>query len=163
MTTPARRTLLLSLGLPIVALALMVVRGEVVSRSGRPYRIAIDGYDPRDMIRGHYLRYRIRFQWDSPAERCTTAECSYCLRGPAGSEPLVTKVSRGDTAGCDAFFPDSQLDNLQEFFIPEDRGSELERAIRARKPELSVRVAGNGQVVIQDLLLDGRPWREVVR
>lgn len=158
-----RLSLLLALALPIVALALMVTRGEVTTRTGRPYRIAIEGYDPRDMVRGHFLRYRLQFAWDEPRERCTTAECAYCLRGPAGSEPRVVKVSAGDTADCDASFPEKQLDHLQEFYIPEDRGTALEQAIRKHKAELSVRVSGGGAVVIQDLLLDGRPWREVVR
>jgi uncharacterized membrane-anchored protein len=159
----ARLSLLLALALPIVALALLVARGELTTRHGRPYRIRIVGYDPRDLVRGHYLRYRLDFRWDDARERCTTSECAYCLRGPAGSEPLVTRVSRDDTAGCDASFPETQLDHLQEFYIPEDRGADLERAIRQRKAELLVRVAAGGNVVIQDLLLDGTPWREVVR
>jgi hypothetical protein len=159
----ARRVLLASLALPIVALALMVGRGELVSRTGRPYRIHIVGYDPRDMVRGHYLNYTLRFKLDDPPERCTTVTCLYCLRGPPGSEPWVTRVSPGDTAGCDATFADAELERLQQFFVPEDRAAPLEIAIRAYHAELSVRISAGGTVVIQDLLLDGKPWREVVR
>jgi hypothetical protein len=156
-------SLLLALALPILALALMVVRAEIVSRGGRPYRIHITGYDPLDPIRGHYLRYRLDFLWDDRQERCTTSTCAYCLRGPAGSEPLVAKVSPDDTATCDASFPESQLDHLKEFYIPEDRGPTLEHALRSRRADLLVRVSLGGMVVIQDLLLDGVPWRDAVK
>jgi uncharacterized membrane-anchored protein len=156
-------SLLLALALPIVALAVMVARAEIVSRSGRPYRIHITGYDPRDPIRGHYLRYRLDFLWDDLRERCTTSTCAYCLRGPAGSEPLVSKVSPNGTGTCDASFPESQLDHLTEFYIPEGRGPVLERALRSQRADLLVRVSSGGGVVIQDLLLDGVPWRDAVK
>ena len=157
------RALLFSLALPIVALGAMIVRSEITSRTGRPWVIAITGYDPRDLVRGHYLSYRLAFQWDEPAERCTAAACCYCLRGPAGSEPRVRKVACDEVASCDSSFREAELDHLQQFFIPEDRGAELEREIRSRKATLRVRVSGGGSVVIQDLLLDGRPWRDVVK
>jgi uncharacterized membrane-anchored protein len=157
------RSLLVALALPIVAVGLMIGRGELTSRTGRPYLLSIRGYDPRDLVRGHYLTYRIDFRWDEPGERCTSASCAYCLKGPAGTEPLVSKVSAGETAGCDASFPESELDHLQQFFVPEDKGYPLERAIRTRKAQLLVRVSSGGNVVVQDLLLDGRPWRDVVR
>jgi len=156
-------SLLLAVALPIVALAVMLARAEIVSRSGRPYRLHITGYDPLDPIRGHYLRYRLDFLWDTAQDRCTTSPCAYCLRGPAGSEPIVSKVSPGDTGTCDASFPESQLDHLKEFYIPEDRGPTLERALRSRRADLLVRVSSGGVVVIQDLLIDGVPWRDAVK
>lgn len=159
----ADRRLLIALALPIVALIAMIVRAEITSRHGRPWRIGVVGYDPRDLVRGHYLRYRLSFRWDEPGERCTAATCCYCLRGEPDSEPLVTKVACSETAGCDSSFPDTQMDHLEKFFIPEDRGTALEHELRTRDAKLLVRVARDGNVVIQDLLLDGRPWREVVK
>ncbi|MFT3772923.1 MAG: GDYXXLXY domain-containing protein [Minicystis sp.] len=159
----ADRKLLVALALPIVALLAMVVRAEIVSRGGKPWVIAIRGYDPRDLIRGHYLSYRLDFRKEEPSERCTAATCCYCLRGPAGSEPLVTRINCAEKASCDSWFPESQLDHLQEFYVPEDRGYQLEREIRAKDAKLSVRVSSGGVVIVQDLLLDGRPWRDVVR
>ena len=159
----ADRALLIALALPIAALAAMVVRAEITSRGGRPWVIAISGYDPRDLVRGHYLRYRLDFRWDEPGERCTASTCCYCLRGPAGGEPLVTKLACDETASCDSSFHESQLEHLQQFFIPEDRGTALEGEIRARDAKLLVRVSRGGDVVIQDLLLDGKPWREITK
>jgi len=159
----APRSLLVAAALPIVALGLMVARAEITTRTGRPYRISIDGYDPRDMVRGHYLRYRLRFLSSQDLDHCTAATCCYCLRGPAESEPAVTKVACNETASCDASFPEGQLDHMEQFFIPEDRGYALGQAVRQHSAQLRVRVSAGGGVVIQDLLLDGRPWREVVR
>ncbi len=163
MAERADRRLLIALALPIVALAAMVVRAEITSRQGRPWTIAIRGYDPRDLVRGHYLRYQLSFRWDAQGESCTAASCCYCLRGAPMSEPFVAKLACSETASCDSSFHESQLDHLQQFFIPEDRGPALEHEIRTRDAKLLVRVSRDGNVVIQDLLLDGRPWREVAR
>jgi len=156
------RSLLFAVALPVFALGLMVARAEITTRTGRPYRLSIQGYDPRDLVRGHYLRYRLGFLSSPDLEHCTAATCCYCLRGPAESEPAVTKVSCNETASCDAWFPEGQIDHLEQFFIPEDRGGALGSALRAHSAQLRVRVSAGGSVVIQDLLLDGKPWREVV-
>ena len=61
--TAGLRFRLLSALLPVLGLALLVMRGEL-ARHGKPtFRLPIAGYDPRDLISGHYLRYQYELDW----------------------------------------------------------------------------------------------------
>ena len=63
--------------LPIVAFLGLVGRAELLRASGPVFHVAIAGYDPRDLLQGHYLRYRL--QW--PADgACDGATCCLCLQ-----------------------------------------------------------------------------------
>lgn len=159
-------SLAVALLVPFLALGAMVARAEVTTRRGHPWLIAITGYDPRDLVRGHYLRYRLDWRGGAPVEECTAAPCCYCFRASPGAppvEPDVSKVSCSAVSACESWFPDERLEALQKFFIPEDRASALESDLRSRKAQLLVRVSSDGDAVITDLLLDGRPWRDVVK
>ena len=50
-----------TLALPVAVLGAMVFAAERNLAAGGVMRVAIRGYDPRDMLRGHYLNYR--FDW----------------------------------------------------------------------------------------------------
>jgi uncharacterized membrane-anchored protein len=157
-----RRSLLLALALPIVAVALMAARAEHVSRTGRQVRLKIEGYDPRDILSGQYLRYKVAFRWDATGDRCAAAECCYCLNGPENTEPAVARTSCSSRGTCDSWFPETEMERMARYYIPEGRGAPLERALRDKRAEIVVRISGNGTVVVQELLLDGQPWRTAV-
>ncbi|MEW5849793.1 MAG: GDYXXLXY domain-containing protein [Myxococcota bacterium] len=160
-----RRRRLLALALPLVVLFLMVVRAELVLATGRHYELAISGYDPRDLLRGQYLRYRI--EWNaSPPPSCVEGSeppCCLCVEADATPEnPRVRTTPCERVNECQAFIRASELSNLEKYFVPEDMGLPLERAIRDRRASIRVAVSPRGDAVIEELLLDGRPWREVV-
>ena len=106
----------LALLLPIVAFAGLVVRAELWRASGPVFHVAIAGYDPRDLLQGHYLRYRL--QW--PADgACDGATCCLCLQ-TAG---VHTKVECGvAAAACEAQLSRQMVEQGREFFIQEDAG-----------------------------------------
>lgn len=166
-----RRRDLLTLGavlLPLLAIALLIARAELVMQSGVEWAVRIEGYDPRDLLAGNYLRYRI--DWGLQESRCSGAGCCYCLWGEgrrdAAAPPPVPAASLlrcEDRAPCESWFPVEASAGLEKFFIPEDKGPALEQAIRAHKATLLLRVTSRGRVGIADLLLDGKPWREVAK
>lgn len=162
-----RIRVVLSLLLPIVAVALLIGRAELVVQGGTEWAVPIGGYDPRDLLRGHYLRYRLTWQVESDGCGGDPASCCYCLwdagaRG-AHKEPAVSLISCADRAPCESYFPKQRIDDLEKFYIPEGEGARLERAIREKPAALLIGVSKRGQVVVKDLLLDGRPYREVLR
>ena len=81
---PALRTL--ALLLPIVAIVGMIARAEMVLQTGRSWQVRIKGYDPRDLLRGQYLRYTIDWQLQGEAT-CQGGSCCYCL-WDAGLSPV---------------------------------------------------------------------------
>jgi uncharacterized membrane-anchored protein len=139
--------------LPIVAFAGLVVRAELLRASGPVFHVAIAGYDPRDLLQGHYLRYRL--QW--PADgACDGAPCCLCLR----TSGAHTKVECGvtDTA-CDAQLNHQMVEQGREFFIPEDTGPALEQAIRRGQATIALNITPDGQARVHELFIDGVPYR----
>ena len=163
--------LVIALLLPLVALVLLIVRAELVLKQGKRWTVAIGGYDPRDLIRGHYLQYRVRWKKDpNSTEACTDrdGDCYLCLRrlpGDTGSrpEPLVQWVRGSDKQDCDSAFSVAAEENLHKYFIPEDKGAVLERAIREKEASLVLAVSASGEVVIKDLLLNDEPWTQAIK
>ncbi len=47
--------------LPLLALGGIIVKNERDIASAKTWRVAIIGYDPRDLLYGHYLNFR--FDW----------------------------------------------------------------------------------------------------
>ncbi len=80
--------------LPIVAFAVLVVRAELLRASGPVFRVAIAGYDPRDLLQGHYLRYRL--QWPALGA-CDGATCCLCRWRSAPS--LAARQHRSPVTG----------------------------------------------------------------
>ena len=141
--------------LPIVAFVGLVGRAELLRASGPVFHVAIAGYDPRDLLQGHYLRYRL--QWPADGE-CGGAPCCLCLQ----TSGVHTKVACGVVdKTCDAQLSSPMVEQGREFFIQEDAGPALEQAIRRGQGAIALNVTPNGQVRVHDLLIDGvshRRW-----
>ncbi|MEC3910129.1 GDYXXLXY domain-containing protein [Sphingobium sp. CR2-8] len=67
--TPARHRLLLAVALllPLVLLAASWATTYRQAQQGQDWLIPIEGYDPRDLLRGHYVQYR--YAWPTPPAR----------------------------------------------------------------------------------------------
>lgn len=159
MTSQQRK--LAALGLPLVVLLAMVVRAEAIVAMGRSYILTIEGYDPRDLLRGQYLRYRV--VWNTYGDRWTNDGEGVCfLPESTPDNPRVLVGPPGSRDDCVAFINPESVQNLNQYFIPEGMGLKLEAAIRQKRAEIKVKVSRGGDVIIEDLLLDGEPWQDVV-
>ena len=147
----------LALLLPIVAFAGLVVHAELLRTSGPVFRVAIAGYDPRDLLQGHYLRYRL--QW--PAEgTCDDATCCMCLQISGVHTKVVCGIANKT---CDAQLSRQMVEQGREFFIQEDAGPSLEQAIRRGQGAMALNVTPNGQIRVHELFIDGVPHRRWLR
>ena len=143
--------------LPIVAFLGLVWRAELLRASGPVFHVAIAGYDPRDLLQGHYLRYRLQWPVDGA---CDGATCCLCLQVSG----VHTKVECGTAdAACDAQLSRQTVDQGREFFIQEDTGPALEQAIRRGQGAMALNVTPNGQVRVHELFIDGVPHRRWLR
>jgi hypothetical protein len=162
MSLLAKPRRLIVLALPLVVLLAMMIRSELILARGREFEVSIDGYDPRDLLRGQFLRYRVR--WNrSGGESGECPGCCLCLQRDIGTvDPQVLGMQCNSVEGCAAFIKPEALDGLGQYYIPEGMGPPLERAIRERRASLRIAVGHAGDVVVRDLLLDGKPWRDVI-
>lgn len=47
--------------LPLAGLAALWAQSDTLSRQGTDWEVAVEGYDPRDLLRGHYVEFR--YDW----------------------------------------------------------------------------------------------------
>ena len=163
-------TLILCLLIP----SIVVVSAAITQRSGSIWQISIEGYDPRDLLRGHYLRFS--YDWAiKEGESCAgRAVCCLCLSEVTGNgniEPSVRPIdcNAPERKSCDAVIDDGGKmlwAGQQQYFIPEDRAKDLEKMLwdpdRPFHVEVAIPAAG-GKPAIRGLYIDGRPMVDVLR
>jgi uncharacterized membrane-anchored protein len=136
--------------------------------------LAVHGYDPRDLLSGHYLQYRVDYGGgeeggcglaSSPeAETASylymhnpgTPEARLDQRPPADPEAVYIKgVCRRGLFQA----------GIERFYVPEDKAPLLDRILRAAEipAGVEVRISAGGQAQVREFLLDGQPWPRVLK
>ena len=93
--------------------------------------LPITGYDPRNLLSGHYIEFRI----DWAKANCRQADWN-------GACP------KGDFSG------------VSRFYVPENKAHELERLINNHQYNTEILFAyqAGKRPVAKELLIDGKPW-----
>lgn len=161
--------------LPIVALAALVAEHEFHLRHGKEFILKIEGYDPRDLLSGHYLTYQVNYEAEWQVN-CSSLSAPDSPLGtvPAAPEMCVCFTNEGtrqflscDTEAsvrCEAVLRGTCqygrfTAGIERFYIPENQSLILDHLVRAKRGEIVVSVPPNGRAVIKDLLIDGKSWR----
>lgn len=152
-----RMAVIVALTLPVLGIAGLIVRGELAWR-GSEWRFPIEGNDPRDLLRGHYLTYRIL--WGAIDEGSLDGKNCLCLEHADG-EQRVRRLACHEALACAARLTSGDVEQLQRYYIPEAWAGALDRAVREGRGEIVVSVV-RGEASLRDLLVDGRPWREAI-
>jgi hypothetical protein len=169
--------------LPLFGLSAMVLRAELAVRRGSTIRVAIRGYDPRDLLHGQYLRYQFDFDWASgdtcdettigdasPSDRSAVLAdtrlvpgCCLCLmQHPGSTYPKVRQVPCADPRKhCTGWLRSADVQPPLRYFIPEASAAHLENALAKHQASVEIVTSRAGDLVVGSLLLDGRPWRSV--
>lgn len=159
--------------LPLVGILSLIARGELLLRAGKSFRIGMTGYDPRDLLSGHFLQYAYDLDWQGEST-CGAlgqsgqplgldAACCICLTRRGEDEyPAARQVACEAASVCDGWLHSASLVPPRRYFIPEDRASALEAALRHSQASLEVSASPEGEPALGELYLDGRPWREVL-
>ncbi len=163
------KKLLLIVMIPFILLSLLIVRAEYHLSQGTQWDFAITGYDPRDLLRGHYLRFRIAYDWQQEKNQCSNKNnCSYCFSDIGNQAPKIHIVDTVNAKKCDGYMqytPNQQT--LNRFYIAETHAKKAEDLLRQARDDqtaylrLSVNKQGVAQIV--DLLIDGKPLNELLK
>lgn len=166
--------------LPILALAGLTLLHEYRRSTGTVWTVPIAGYDPRDMLRGHYLQYQ--FEWDLTGPgSCSGEDCALCTDEPERFNPPARLVPRNEAGVCASFISVSTApfnpadgiyiagarDNLTRYYVPESEALRLQTLLAQgdEAPEFSIalRVTDTGTAYIDTLYVDGEPLEEWLR
>ena len=161
----------LALLLPLIGLALIWLQTERESHQGSEGDVPIAGYDPRDLLRGHYVQFR--YDWPGVAENDIPTwhglQTGLCLSGKAPGIEQVEIIDRADydsssAPSCDATarvnpWSEEGTDGLvrDRIYIPQQAAREY--TDKLANPELQgiVRIRINNSGFITPLSLSFRP------
>jgi uncharacterized membrane-anchored protein len=167
--------------LQVALLGWMIADRAMLLQNGREIRLAVVPVDPRDLFRGDYviLSYDIsRIEspevdsdptinwgdtvyvtieegadgWQAAALNRQRPEGGTFLRGTITD---VTSEQGGDCPpilGCQTYTVDY---NLEQFFVPEGTGREIENLRNDQRVSVDVALAGDGRAALKRLLVDG--------
>lgn len=150
---------------PIVVLAANTWMYQQQRQAGESFKFPIEGFDPRDMLSGHYLFYKVNYGI-ADEYGCPTSDiaASLCLGPekrvyPADERPSTCTVYLQGKCNANAIF----TAGLDRFYIPQEYATRLERDIAQKKGEIEVSIDKRGNAAILDLLIEGKPWKEAVQ
>jgi uncharacterized membrane-anchored protein len=165
-----------ALALPVLALAALVGQQEQLRANARILSVPLTGFDPRDLLRGHYIRAQLDWDWErAPAvNEYEAVDGALCVleETPKPRVRFLAGWKSGDRTDADcrlviagharapSRFSPGQLDNGDggiQFYVSEARASELEKLMRERAGALTADLAvrADGGAAIKGLRVDG--------
>jgi len=156
-----KRPILLALAL---LCPLLILGGQAASNiwkttSGTEVVLPIQGFDPRNLLSGHYLQYRIDFGIENLCE--SQASVSWVCLDPRKEflvPPGKNQCSQFIVGSCDTGRFSA---GIERFYVPEAEALALERAVIRGAGSVILSVQDDGTTLVKDLLIEGKPWREL--
>jgi hypothetical protein len=129
-----RAARLAAFALPLAGLAALWGWSDHLSRQGTDWLVPIAGYDPRDLLRGHYVQYS--YDWPGLSDEGMPGEGvgELCLHGTA---PRLKSVSRPEAgSGCEHLARAADAHSgypmglsVGRVYIPQTRSEDLDRKL----------------------------------
>lgn len=163
-----KNKLFLAASLPFLALILWTASVALTHSSGTSYRVRIVGYDPFDLISGHYIRFRYDFGAATICAKAEPKKSCVCLVPDAEGFLLASRTEDCSTAGaeCPLFVRGECKDNgfladAQRFYIPE----EYAPVLVTLPPESSaeIKLDSSGILSIQNIFVKSQPIFEYAK
>ncbi len=141
----SRKLLIILLLVPYVALMLWVAFLGFQDKSGRQVVVAVNGYDPRDLLSGRYVEYTI--DWER-------TDCSQFEDGICPKEEFCEESHRRIVRTCRFYVNEKKADRLQKLlwsFNQKDLAFEVVYSYKKGfKP------------IAKQLLINGKDWQEIL-
>ena len=152
-----KKAIIFALLFPILALAGLTLYKQSVFQSGTEVVLPISGYDPRDLLSGHYLIYQIEYGVDGICREPMHEHTGFVCLDPKVFSPTPIDGCRMLIRGnCKHGRFEA---GIEKFFVPESQARSLEEKIRSTKASIVMALTRGGDTQVKDLLIDGRSWK----
>ncbi len=167
------------LALPVLALAAAWANTHHMAQQGMDWDVPVSGYDPRDPLRGHYIRYQ--YDWPFPKAAAKEGEEAQDFHsfetGPVcilGTSPAITSVrltteGKGEE-GCTSIvrYNDWRESDGEDgvyrdrLYVPQAKAADMEAKLRDEKQQaiVRIRVRPDGVATPQSMRFEPRPVNE---
>lgn len=154
----------LALALPLATITLAVARAELFLHRAQEFSFPIQGYDPRDLLHGHYIQFRLGVDTARDGDECAHDACCLCLtREQSKASPSTGVTTCTDAhARCDGALPLEAATRSWRFYVAEGQARDIERALADAHAlgrafaVLAIDRAGGARV--RELRLDGKRY-----
>lgn len=153
----SRKFLIFAIVFPIVLLLGLMLHKQRIVSAGTRVVLKISGYDPRDLLSGHYLIYVVEYG--------VSIQCPYTSEIMKAFVCLSDQTFRfGSPSNCQLPIVGSCENGrfragIERFYVPQENARELERHVMGRNAAIELAVK-NGQAQVIDLLIDGQSWKK---
>ncbi len=150
----SKNGLLLVLGFPIFSLMALTAYKKHILSTGIEVVLPIKGYDPRDLLSGHFLIYRIDYGVEGICTGNQEQQTAYvCLEPKIFSveEPVDCKKLIRGTCRNREFKA-----GIEKYFVAEEKALALEKAILNKSASIVVVLSPSGVAIVKELLVDGK-------
>lgn len=160
---------LLALIIMIALPSLLLVKAAYDRHNGKIWRVDIAGYDPRDLLRGHYLNFQYSWNYANTNDSRTCEygkSCCLCLneaspgnhinpvaKTMACNAPEIRQCQSVVTSGRSA----SPSLGGHVYFIPEKQAAQVEELLRDDTQDVQMEIAvprSGGPAIIRKLYID---------
>jgi hypothetical protein len=134
---------------PALGLAALWAISHQTYQQGTEWEVPIQGYDPRDYLRGHYVEFR--YDWPGIDEGSVAPGGKLCLEGRA---PAITRVTaRSTSANCAHPLRAPVVSNygadalrVGRLYIGQERAAQLQKQLqnRAQRGIVTIRQRADG-------------------
>jgi uncharacterized membrane-anchored protein len=143
----------------VLLLGFMLHKQRVVSQGARVI-LKIVGYDPRDLLSGHYLIYNVDY---GVTPTCTSethlAEAFVCLSDKTFRFGSVRNCDLAIAGKCEQ---SRFVAGIERFYVPQENARELEQHVMGRNASIELAIK-NGQAQVVDLLIEGVSWKDKLK
>ena len=161
--------------LPVLGLAGLWGWSDHLSRQGTDWEVEIQGYDPRDLLRGHYVQFS--YDWPEPPSeeqgddgelrRFEPGPRLLCLYGDAPVLERAERIEEDGFAACEhparanpaSVYGFNSLERGR-FYVSQDRATEIENEMRDRDQRGIVRIRQRDDGTITPIAIRFRPLTE---
>ncbi len=157
---------LFSLALAILVPAGLALKFQSRMASYPEIRVDIEPYDPRDLLYGHYMTFRIN--WNiKPAKDLPSDSCLCVGDGIASPEvsPIVCPAPSDVPPACahvirgGSYYGDNHYDiGINRYYVDEEFALPLEKLFRDQKEkfQIGLHIAPDGRVFVGKLYVGGK-------
>jgi uncharacterized membrane-anchored protein len=140
------RGVIFAIIIPILSLASLTIYKRHILTTGEEVTLKITGYDPRDLLSGHYLTYRVEYGVDNICPRTYSNRSGFvCLSSKKFSYRWPENCKLMIQGKCDGRLFRA---GIERFYISEDQAKKLDRIVRDSKASIRLSVPANGKAIV---------------
>lgn len=155
----AKNLFIVALVFPVLVLLALTFTKTYSLQTGQRIVLPISGYDPRDLLAGHYLTYRVDYGIPAICEDRAGKTGCVCFPDLAfGSAEFVPECEATGLAKCELYIRGvcsrtRFKAGIERFYITESKAEELDRIVRTGVAEIRVSVSSDGSALVEELIL----------